>query len=31
MEDIILQRNPTDPFAAAPQVREMLQSKLNAG
>jgi len=29
MEDIILQRNPTDPFAAAPQVREMLQAKMN--
>jgi len=29
MEDIVLQRNPTDPFAAAPQVREMLQSKMN--
>ncbi len=30
MEDIVLQRNPSDPFAAAPQVREMLQAKLNA-
>ena len=29
MEDIVTQRNPTDPFAAAPQVREMLQAKLN--
>ncbi|HZW22640.1 SDR family oxidoreductase [Noviherbaspirillum sp.] len=29
MEDIVLQRNPTDPFAAAPQVREMLQAKMN--
>lgn len=29
MEDIILQRNPSDPFAAAPQVREMLQAKMN--
>ena len=28
MEDIVLQRNPTDPFAAAPQVREMLQAKM---
>lgn len=29
MEDIVLQRNPSDPFAAAPQIREMLQAKLN--
>ncbi|MGE5651811.1 MAG: SDR family oxidoreductase [Bacillota bacterium] len=29
MEDIVLQRNPSDPFAAAPQVREMLQAKMN--
>ncbi|HEY8609513.1 MAG TPA: SDR family oxidoreductase [Noviherbaspirillum sp.] len=29
MEDIVTQRNPTDPFAAAPQVRELLQAKLN--
>ncbi|WP_136417288.1 MULTISPECIES: SDR family oxidoreductase [Oxalobacteraceae] len=29
MEDIILQRNPSDPFAAAPQIREMLQTQLN--
>lgn len=29
MEDILLQRNPSDPFAAAPQVREMLQAKMN--
>jgi NAD(P)-dependent dehydrogenase (short-subunit alcohol dehydrogenase family) len=28
MEDIILQRNPGDPYEAAPQVREMLQAKL---
>ena len=28
MEDIVLQRNPTDPFAAAPQVRQMLQAKM---
>jgi NAD(P)-dependent dehydrogenase (short-subunit alcohol dehydrogenase family) len=28
MEDIIMQRNPSDPFAAAPHIREMLQSKL---
>jgi NAD(P)-dependent dehydrogenase (short-subunit alcohol dehydrogenase family) len=31
MEDIVLQRNPSDPYAAAPQIREMLQAKLNAG
>lgn len=30
MEDIVLQRNPGDPYEAAPQVREMLQAKLNA-
>jgi NAD(P)-dependent dehydrogenase (short-subunit alcohol dehydrogenase family) len=29
MEDIVLQRNPTDPFTAAPQIREMLQAKIN--
>ncbi|MGH8809580.1 MAG: SDR family oxidoreductase [Noviherbaspirillum sp.] len=29
MEDILLSRNPSDPFAAAPQIREMLQAKLN--
>ncbi|RJF95825.1 SDR family oxidoreductase [Noviherbaspirillum saxi] len=29
MEDIMLQRNPSDPFAAAPQIREMLQAKMN--
>lgn len=29
MEDILLQRNPSDPFEAAPQVREMLQAKMN--
>ncbi|MGB7478806.1 MAG: SDR family oxidoreductase [Burkholderiaceae bacterium] len=28
MEDIVLQRNPSDPYAAAPQVREMLRTKL---
>jgi NAD(P)-dependent dehydrogenase (short-subunit alcohol dehydrogenase family) len=28
MEDIILQRNPGDPYEAAPQVREMLQAKM---
>ncbi|HVL75345.1 MAG TPA: SDR family oxidoreductase [Noviherbaspirillum sp.] len=31
MEDIITQRNPTDPFAAAPQVRDMLKAQLQAG
>ncbi len=30
MEDIVLQRNPSDPFASAPQVREMLKAKMNA-
>ena len=30
MEDIVLQRNPGDPYAAAPHVREMLQAKLKA-
>jgi NAD(P)-dependent dehydrogenase (short-subunit alcohol dehydrogenase family) len=29
MEDIMLSRNPSDPYAAAPQIREMLQAKLN--
>ena len=29
MEDILQQRNPSDPFAAAPQIREMIQAKLN--
>lgn len=29
MEDILQQRNPSDPYAAAPQVREMLQAKMN--
>jgi short-subunit dehydrogenase len=28
MEDIMMRRNPSDPFAGAPQVRDMLQSKL---
>jgi NAD(P)-dependent dehydrogenase (short-subunit alcohol dehydrogenase family) len=31
MEDILLQRNPGDPFAAAPHVRESLRTKLNVG
>jgi NAD(P)-dependent dehydrogenase (short-subunit alcohol dehydrogenase family) len=29
MEDILQMRNPSDPFAAAPQIREMLQAQLN--
>lgn len=29
MEDIVAQRNPGDPFASTPQVREMLQAKMN--
>ncbi len=29
MEDIVLQRNPGDPFAAAPHIREMLRAKMN--
>ncbi|MGZ5818615.1 MAG: SDR family oxidoreductase, partial [Burkholderiaceae bacterium] len=28
MEDIMMRRNPSDPFAATPHVREMLQAKL---
>jgi NAD(P)-dependent dehydrogenase (short-subunit alcohol dehydrogenase family) len=28
MEDIVLQRNPSDPYAAAPQIRDMLLAKL---
>ncbi|HJV85011.1 MAG TPA: SDR family oxidoreductase [Noviherbaspirillum sp.] len=28
MEDIVLQRNPSDPYAAAPQIREALQAQL---
>jgi NAD(P)-dependent dehydrogenase (short-subunit alcohol dehydrogenase family) len=28
MEDIVQQRNPSDPYAAAPQVRDMLRAKL---
>ena len=30
MEEIVLQRNPGDPYEAAPQMRERLQAKLNA-
>ncbi|RJG06159.1 SDR family oxidoreductase [Noviherbaspirillum cavernae] len=29
MEDIVQQRNPSDPFEAAPHIREMLRAKLN--
>lgn len=29
MEDIVLHRNPSDPFASAPHIREMLQAKMN--
>ena len=29
MEDILQLRNPSDPFEAAPQVREMLRAKMN--
>jgi NAD(P)-dependent dehydrogenase (short-subunit alcohol dehydrogenase family) len=28
MEDIVMQRNPSDPYATTPQIREMLQSRL---
>ena len=31
MEDIVLQRNPGDPYEAAPHIRAMLQAKLKAG
>ncbi|HCN88375.1 MAG TPA: hypothetical protein DIT28_04250 [Oxalobacteraceae bacterium] len=30
MEDIVMQRNPGDPYEAAPHVRDMLQAKLKA-
>jgi NAD(P)-dependent dehydrogenase (short-subunit alcohol dehydrogenase family) len=30
MEDIVNQRNPTDPFEAAPHIRDMLQAKIIA-
>jgi NAD(P)-dependent dehydrogenase (short-subunit alcohol dehydrogenase family) len=30
MEDIVRQRNPSDPYAGAPQIREMLQAKLQS-
>lgn len=29
MEDIVMQRNPSDPFEAAPQIRDLLREKLN--
>lgn len=29
LEDVLLTRNPSDPYAATPQVREMLQAKMN--
>jgi NAD(P)-dependent dehydrogenase (short-subunit alcohol dehydrogenase family) len=28
MDDILMRRNPSDPFAATPHIREMLQAKL---
>lgn len=31
MEDIMMRRNPSDPFAATPHVRDMLQAKLKPG
>jgi NAD(P)-dependent dehydrogenase (short-subunit alcohol dehydrogenase family) len=31
MEDILLRRNPGDPYEAAPHIREMLKEKLQAG
>jgi short-subunit dehydrogenase len=31
MEDILQARNPTDPFAATPQIREMLREALRKG
>jgi NAD(P)-dependent dehydrogenase (short-subunit alcohol dehydrogenase family) len=30
MEDIVMQRNPGDPYEAAPHVRDMLQAKIKA-
>ncbi|MFZ6874682.1 SDR family oxidoreductase [Undibacterium sp. Di27W] len=30
MEDIVLQRNPGDPYKAAPHIRDMLRAKLKA-
>ncbi len=31
MEEIVTQKNPGDPYAAAPHIRELLQAKLKAG
>jgi NAD(P)-dependent dehydrogenase (short-subunit alcohol dehydrogenase family) len=31
MEDIVMQRNPGDPYEAVPHVREMLKAKLKGG
>lgn len=31
LDDIVGQRNPTDPFEAAPHIREMLRTKLGIG
>jgi hypothetical protein len=31
MEDILGRRNPSDPFAASPQLRAALKAKLNIG
>ncbi len=31
MEEIVAQKNPGDPYAAAPHIRELLQAKLKAG
>ena len=30
MEDIIMQRNPGDPYKAAPHIRDMLRAKLKS-
>jgi hypothetical protein len=29
MEDILMQRNPVDPYEASPQVRELLRASLH--
>jgi hypothetical protein len=29
MDDIVHQRNPSDPYAATPHVRDMLRAKMN--
>lgn len=31
MEEVVAQKNPGDPYAAAPHIRELLQAKLKAG